>query len=53
MKFRFHEAGEHVMDYGEPGAEFFIIIKGKVSVLVPKTKGPVKVAQRQGDSEPG
>ena len=36
MKFRFYHAGETVMNFGDPGNEFFIIMKGEVSVLVPR-----------------
>ena len=38
MKMRYYKAGEHVMNYGEVGAEFFIILKGKASVIVPKPR---------------
>jgi signal-transduction protein with cAMP-binding, CBS, and nucleotidyltransferase domain len=36
MKFRFYTASETIMNYGDFGNEFFIILKGTVSVLVPK-----------------
>ena len=38
LKFRFHKAGEHIMRYKEVGTEFFILIKGKASVIIPKKK---------------
>ena len=38
MKFRFHKAGEHIYDYKQLGVEFFILLKGKASVLIPKKK---------------
>lgn len=38
MKFRFHKAGEHIIDYNEFGAEFFILLKGKAAVIVPQKR---------------
>lgn len=36
MKFKAFKAGEDVFKYGDKGNEFFIILKGKVSVRAPR-----------------
>ena len=38
MRFRYYKAGETIFEYGDYGDQFFIILKGTVSVLVPKQK---------------
>ena len=43
MKFRAFKAGEDVFKYGEKGNEFFIILKGKVSVRAPRQEKVQKV----------
>jgi signal-transduction protein with cAMP-binding, CBS, and nucleotidyltransferase domain len=35
LKFKFHNSGENVMNFGDRGHVFYIIIQGKVNVLVP------------------
>lgn len=37
LKYRCFEEGETICRYGEIGEEFFIILKGEVSVEAPKT----------------
>ena len=36
MGFQFCRAGETVMKFGDPGHLFYIILKGHVSVIVPR-----------------
>lgn len=38
MKFRYCKPGEHAIEYGAAGSEFFILIKGQASVIIPKKK---------------
>ena len=38
MRYHFCHAGETVFRYGDTGNNFYVILKGKVSVLVPKKK---------------
>jgi len=35
IKFEFFEEGENVINYGDRGDKFFILIKGEVSILIP------------------
>ena len=37
LKFKFHKPNDFAMEYGERGHTFYIIIQGKVSVLIPDT----------------
>jgi hypothetical protein len=43
IKFQYCNIGDYVFHKGDFGNEFFIIIKGKVSVLVPKRKMGSKI----------
>lgn len=47
MRFRHYKAGETIFEFGDYGDQFFIILKGTVSVLVPKQneKGNIKRKQ--------
>jgi len=38
MKFRYHKAGENIMNYKELGFEFFIMLQGTAALVVPKKK---------------
>ena len=38
MKFRYCKPGEHVIEYNAVGTEFFILIKGQASVIIPKKR---------------
>ena len=40
MRYHFCRAGETVFRYGDAGNNFYVILNGKVSVLVPKKKNP-------------
>lgn len=51
MKFRFCEAGEHIFDFGEVGTEFFIMIKGKASVIVPNARRKNHVSAMQVEQQ--
>ena len=36
MVYEYHTAGSNVIEYGDAGDKFYIVIRGKVSVLIPK-----------------
>ena len=38
FKFEEFEAGEDVINHGESGDKFYIILKGKVKVMIPNPK---------------
>jgi len=38
MRFQFYQKGDVIFRYGDPGLLFYIILKGKVSVLMPRKK---------------
>jgi CRP-like cAMP-binding protein len=38
LTFQFYDAGSTVFEYGDFGSQFYIILKGKTSVLVPMKK---------------
>ena len=38
FRFEKFEAGEQIMEYGEPGEKFYVMIKGIVSVSVPNSE---------------
>ena len=38
LTFQFFDAGQTVFNYGDFGSRFYIILKGKASVLIPMKK---------------
>ena len=38
MKFKEYNAGTDVIEYGEEGNEFFILLSGRVKVMIPNPK---------------
>jgi len=36
MVYEYHPAGSNVIEYGDVGDKFYIVIRGEVSVLIPK-----------------
>jgi CRP-like cAMP-binding protein len=38
LQYEYFKAGEIVFHYGENGTKFYIIIKGKVAIMIPDPK---------------
>ena len=38
MKYQRIKEGEHIFDYGDSGDKFYIILKGRIGIFIPKLK---------------
>ena len=52
MKYEFYPEGKNIMDYGEVGDKFYMVIQGWVSVLIPNNFRASLVSQKAVAKDP-